>query len=93
MENLLLTSLTTPEIRQLFKEELESYFEKNPILISSERPKYVDVNGAAKILSKSPNAIRVQVSLGNLKSFKKGSRNYFDVEYLESWLAGKQIEI
>lgn len=91
MENLLLTSLTTPEIRQLFKEELEKYFEQNPISNTSEKLKYVDINGAAKILSKSPNAIRVQVSLGNLKSFKKGSRNYFEVDYLENWLAGKNL--
>jgi hypothetical protein len=93
MENIFLTSLTTPEIRKIFKEELESYFENNSLKTPIEKPKYVDINGAAKILSKSPNAIRVQMSLGNIKSFKKGSRNYFEVEYLENWLAGKDGKI
>jgi len=51
-------------------------------------PKYVDINGASQITSKSPNALRVQVSLGNLIAIKKGSRNYFDREYLEEWLSG-----
>jgi len=50
--------------------------------------KYVDINGAAEITSKSPNALRVQISLGNLKSIKKGSRHYFEREYLENWIAG-----
>ena len=55
-----------------------------------EKPlsKYVDINGAADITSKTPNALRVQISLGNLKSIKKGSRHYFDREYLEHWIAG-----
>lgn len=29
MENVFLTSLTTPEVRQLFRQELENYFEKH----------------------------------------------------------------
>lgn len=55
-------------------------------------PKYVDINGASEITSKSPNALRVQISLGNLKAIKKGSRNYFDREYLENWIAGIEIK-
>jgi hypothetical protein len=54
--------------------------------------KYVDINGASEITSKSPNALRVQISLGNLKSIKKGSRNYFEREYLEQWLSGNVTE-
>jgi hypothetical protein len=53
-------------------------------------PKFVDINGAAVITSKSPNALRIQISLGNLKSVKRGSRHYFDREYLENWLSGNQ---
>lgn len=55
-----------------------------------ELPKYVDINGAALITSKTPNALRVQISLGNLKAIKKGSRNYFDRAYLEEWISGEK---
>ena len=54
--------------------------------------KYVDINGASDITSKSPNALRVQISLGNLKSTKKGSRHYFEREYLERWISGNVKE-
>jgi excisionase family DNA binding protein len=38
MENVFLTSLTTPEVRQLFRQELETYFE-NKNQNNSEFPK------------------------------------------------------
>jgi hypothetical protein len=95
MENVFLTSLTTPEIRQLFKEELSIFFAgfsgKNCMGNHEQLlTKFVDINGAAEITSKTPNALRVQISLGNLKSTKKGSRHYFEREYLEKWIAGEQ---
>lgn len=64
----------------------------SPQANQSELPKYVDINGAAVITSKTPNALRVQISLGNLKSIKKGSRNYFDREYLENWISGVETK-
>jgi hypothetical protein len=88
MENLFFTSLTIQEFRQLLNDELASYFSANLQASSSNKQKFVDINGASKILSKSPNAIRVQISKGNLVSIKKGNRNYFEVEYLENWLSG-----
>ncbi|WP_295714762.1 hypothetical protein [Mucilaginibacter sp.] len=54
-------------------------------------PKWVEINGASKITSKTPNALRVQVSLGNLKAVKRGSRLYFDSEYLEKWVSGALV--
>jgi len=42
MENVFLTSLTTPEVRQLFRQELETYFENRtkilPGTIENEQP-------------------------------------------------------
>lgn len=60
----------------------------NPTTPAPQQTKYVDINGAAEITSKTPNALRVQISLGKLKSIKKGSRHYFEREYLEKWLSG-----
>jgi hypothetical protein len=51
-------------------------------------PKYVNMKGAEEVTGKSANALRVQISLGNLKSIKKGSRHYFERSYLEEWLTG-----
>ena len=65
---------------------------KETHLITSEKTKWVDINGAAIITSKTPNALRVQVSLGNLKAVKKQSRLYFEREYLERWIAGETSE-
>lgn len=36
MENVFLTSLTIPEVRELFRQELECFFLKNPIFMSHE---------------------------------------------------------
>ncbi|HWW39358.1 helix-turn-helix domain-containing protein [Pedobacter sp.] len=40
MENLFLTSLTTPEVRELFRQELQNYFENQnlPVTSKSEPP-------------------------------------------------------
>jgi hypothetical protein len=93
MDNLFLTSLTAPEIRQMLREELVKFFDDfNPLPKTAPQTKYVDINGAAEITSKTPNALRVQISLGNLKAIKKGSRLYFEREYLERWIAGEVFE-
>jgi hypothetical protein len=69
--------------------ELRNEIAQIPAVKTASLPKYVEINEAAKIVSKTPNALRVQISLGNLKSIKKGSRHYFEREYLEDWIAGK----
>jgi hypothetical protein len=53
-----------------------------------ELSRFVNTKGAAELTGKTTNAIRVQISLGNLKSIKKGSRHYFEREYLEQWILG-----
>ncbi|OAQ42108.1 hypothetical protein A5893_03055 [Pedobacter psychrophilus] len=69
--------------------ELRNEIAQIPAVKTASLPKYVNINEGAKIVSKSPNALRVQISLGNLKSIKKGSRHYFEREYLENWISGK----
>ena len=73
-------------------DRLESLISSLATPSSPPLSKHVDINGAAVITSKTPNALRVQISLGNLKSIKKGSRHYFEREYLERWIAGDQHE-
>ncbi len=55
---------------------------------SDDKPRFINMKEAEIVAGKSANALRVQISLGNLKSIKKGSRHYFDREYLENWISG-----
>jgi hypothetical protein len=89
MENVTFEQIPTL-IGQLFAkiERIEQYTCNIAPHLEKPLSKYVDINGAAEITSKTPNALRVQISLGNLKSIKKGSRHYFDREYLEHWIVG-----
>lgn len=91
MENVFLTSLTTPEIRELFREELSNFFPNINLLsqtTQSKQPKFITMKEAEFMTGRSANALRVQISLGHLKSVKQGSRHYFDREYLENWISG-----
>lgn len=38
MENVFLTSLTTPEVKQLFRQELEKFFQEKSFLNTAEPP-------------------------------------------------------
>ncbi|WP_288882558.1 helix-turn-helix domain-containing protein [Pedobacter panaciterrae] len=88
MENITFEKLPAI-IGQLYTkiEHIENMLANQPTS-APKQSKYVDMKGAAEITSKSPNALRVQISLGKLKSIKKGSRHYFEREYLEKWLSG-----
>jgi hypothetical protein len=87
MMNKPLYTLSVGEFTELINGLLASQ-QAEPKQERSELKKFVDINGAAEITSKSPNALRVQISLGNLKSIKKGARHYFERSYLEAWLTG-----
>ncbi|RZJ78514.1 MAG: hypothetical protein EOO20_27780 [Chryseobacterium sp.] len=73
-------------------DRLESLLVNLSVPSPSTLPKYVDIKGAADITSKTPNALRVQISCGNLKSIKRGSRHYFERDYLEKWISGETAE-
>jgi excisionase family DNA binding protein len=44
MENVFLTSLTTPEVRQLFRQELETYFENHTLNSASKSQNEQPIN-------------------------------------------------
>ena len=81
--------------------KLYEFIEKQEVRISklekelSERqspdplPAIVPIKKAAEILGKTPNAIRIAISQGRLKSVKKGKNHYFETQYLMDWMAGK----
>ena len=63
-------------------------FLKSQALDKPKESRFVDIHGASQITHKSANALRVQISLGNLFSIKKGNRHYFERDYLEQWIIG-----
>ncbi len=73
-------------------ERIEHVVLNLPTKSTTPLPRYIPMKEAEKVAGKSANALRVQISLGKLKSIKKGSRHYFDREYLENWIAGNVNE-
>ncbi|UCS94841.1 hypothetical protein KZP23_07480 [Echinicola marina] len=52
-------------------------------------PRIIPMAKAVELTGRSANALRIQISQGNLKSIKKDGYHYFDTEYLLSWMEGK----
>ncbi len=52
-------------------------------------PPTIPLKKAAEISGKTPNALRVQISIGNLKCMHRGSRIYLDTDYFQRWLRGE----
>ncbi|MBB6327110.1 hypothetical protein FHS59_002738 [Algoriphagus iocasae] len=56
---------------------------------SEPLPPTIPLKKAAEISGKTPNALRVQISIGNLKCMHRGSRIYLDTDYFQRWLRGE----
>lgn len=85
MDNLILTSLTVPEVKQLFRNELESYFagqENRP----TESDGLLTVQQAAQFLTLAPATIYSMVCRGEIPSSKRGKRLYFSRLELIEWV-------
>lgn len=53
-------------------------------------PATIPLKQAAQLAGKTPNALRVQISLGNLKCLHRGSRIYLDTAYFQRWIRGEK---
>ena len=62
--------------------------ELNEVRGKSILPRTLSMRQASEFTGKSQAALRNHIYSGSLKSIRKGSRHYFDREYLESWLRG-----
>jgi excisionase family DNA binding protein len=83
MENVFLTSLTTPEVRQLFRDELENFFSDGKTLVSAppvaipESDIEFDIPGLAKYLKCSIQTIHNLKKEGVLSFYRLGRKVYF----------------
>jgi len=93
MENVVFTQLSIPEIRKLFREELEGYFALTP---NQQKPaqepdNLLTVQEAADLLHLSKATVYGKVSSRELPHSKQGKRLYFSKAELTSWVqSGRQ---
>lgn len=92
MENVIFTQLSVPEIRQLFRQELENYFASNTANSNQdEAEQLLTIKQTAEILSLSVPTIYGLVSRGEIPHSKKGKRLYFSKQELLDWVkAGRK---
>lgn len=88
MENLVFTQLSIPEIRQLFRKELESYFSCNNPSVTphKETDQLLSVQEAAAFLNLSVPTIYGYVQRQEVPVSKRGKRLYFSRNELTDWV-------
>ncbi len=95
MENLVFTQLSIPEIRQLFRQELETYFKHQPDETPSPAAdQLLTIQQVANFLSLAVPTIYGLVSRSAIPCMKVGKRLYFSKDEIAAWLkAGKKHTI
>ena len=87
MENLVFTQLSIPEVRQLFREELENYFAENrtgETITKTDEIGGIDL--AIEITGLAKPTIYGLVSERKIPHSKQGKRLYFSRQELLEWL-------
>lgn len=87
MENLVFTQLSIPEIKQLFRQELEDYFaNKQQPAQPEEKDELLTIQQAGELLKLSVPTIYGLVSRAEIPHSKKGKRLYFSKQELLAWV-------
>jgi len=96
MQNLVFTQLSIPEVRTLFRQELEKFFSEVSINTEPERQqsRIVDLEGLVKArpIIGSKSTIYKKVAAGEIPHSKNGKRLFFDLEEIDEWLMSNRIE-
>ena len=83
MENLILTSFTSEELRKMFRDEIEQYFSKNDPGVSD---KMLNIEQASDFLKLKVATIYTLHCRKQIPAHKRGKRLYFSVKDLNQWL-------
>lgn len=87
MENLFLTQLTTVEVKQLFREELENFFAENRIGESKiDADEIGGIDLAIEITGLAKPTIYSLCSERKIPHSKQGKRLYFSRQELTEWI-------
>ena len=88
MENVFLTSLTTPEVRQMLRQELEQFFANRGTLSgeAGNEEEILSIQQAASFLKLTVPTLYTLNSKGEVPSCKRGKRLYFSKADLVNWV-------
>lgn len=88
MENVVFTQLSIPEIRQLFRQELETYFanQKQGNTTQTEPEQLLTVQQAAELLNLSVPTLYGYTQRAEIPVCKRGKRLYFSKQSLFEWI-------
>lgn len=86
MQNLVFTQLSIPEVRQLFREEIENFFKLNPIQQKIDSDEIGGVELAMEITGKAKPTIYSLVSKSAIPCKKRGKKLYFSRNELTQWI-------
>ena len=84
MENIVLTSLTTSELKVLIQETLEKFFTETKS--DSEDNDLISIAEASQLLNLSPNTIYGFTSRREIPYLKRGKKLYFSKLELYKWI-------
>lgn len=88
------TQLTIPEVRKLFRTELEAYFAPTgqKKIENSESDEFFETEGAAEFLGYAVPTIYLKVRRRELPFSKRGKRLYFSKKELIEWIKAGRIK-
>lgn len=88
MENVIFTQLSIPELRQLFRQELETYFatQKQGNTNQPEPEQLLTVQQAAELLNLSVPTLYGYTQRAEIPVCKRGKRLYFSKQSLFEWI-------
>jgi excisionase family DNA binding protein len=88
MENIVFTQLSIPEIRQMFRQELETYFatQKQGNNNQPEPEQLLTVQQAAELLNLSVPTLYGYTQRAEIPVCKRGKRLYFSKQSLFEWI-------
>ena len=90
MSNGSINILTEEQARQLIREELQSFFQENPVKADHSQPeaKVVDLTGLLKArpFIGSRSTLYKKAYQGLIPHSKRGKKLYFDLTEIDNWL-------
>lgn len=92
MQNLVFTQLSIPEVRQLFREEIQSFFENKSFPVNKDQDEIGrGAKFASSVIGKAVPTIYALVSSNDIPHSKQGKDLYFSRRELEEWVrSGKR---
>ena len=83
MENMIITSLSTDQIRKMFRDEIENFFSSRE---SNPDDKMLTIEQASEFLKLKTATIYTLHSRGEIPAHKRGKRLFFSTRDLNRWL-------